>query len=711
MFKIKGSAKDGNPESSVPPDDEMVDSAILLDNNENNINAFQDPSITIQGPITRIEDLINVDAFDFPVLGTLGMSASKWVVQLKVKLREMGANGYSIYEWPEDLMNMFLAYPLSDIMEFDIQAAKYSETKKSYARSKEWKRVDVDGIFPDTDVTSVYIDTREPYEFLIEKFKTIFAAHPPFRNFFSAGMSGTRIQKQLFDIYVGMWTAREFVSMVVRASIPSDYWNDFAGVKILSAFFKRYSTLLTKFEWKDIGNLFENFNKYLHYDQTVQSVDSILSTAVDMKDVARHVGILDSLTPQHIQHYLYLQLISLFKAKISKSCDVSDDIFNLEELETLKPANLLTQESAKKVIASMLNHAQKYLPRQTESIGRLERLPNDQVTELRRKILEGTLSDEDQATVKTYEFLFTYSIEKRKNLEQEAEAQKAKKAKKQRKAERKQQKKMLAQQNQSPSLSLERGHSNTPPANAGSATQSTMLAEASTQPTITTSHTQPAMSTILPTRPAMNTITTNSVMNTPPMQPAMNNPPPTQPAMTIPFTQPATTHPAQSTINIAPSTQSAINTPTAQLVVSTIPTTQYGMDTIPITQSVTSTIPTTQPSHLPAPPRLPTSDPLSQPFASSITSVLPKESVATAVPISRSPSVSSTTFQSPFSHQSSLEPRETQNSEDLAGHKRKFNELENATKPTISPTPPPPQEPITTARVVRPTRRVLNPDF
>lgn len=614
------------------PVDEIVDSTILLNNNENSIeNPFRDASINIQEPINRIEDLINVDAFDFPVLGSLGVTASKWIVQLKLKLREMGANGYSLYDWPEDLMNMFLAYPLSDIMEFDIQAAKHAENNKNHAKPKEWKRVDTDGIFSDTDVTSVFIDTRGPYNFLNDKFKAVFEAYPPFHNFFSQGMSGTRIQKQLFDIYVGMWTAREFVSMVVRASIPSDYWNEFTDVKILSVFFDRFSTLLTKIEWKDLGNLFENFNKYLHYDQTELSVDSILETAVDMKDIAQQVRVLDSLTPQHIQHYLYLHLISLFKAKISKSCDVSDDIFNLESLETLRPPKLLTQESANKVLINMLKHAQKYLPRDAESSGHLARLPKPQVVELRRKILEGSLSDEDRILVKQYKFLFKYVIEKRKNLEmQEREGQKGKISLKQKKAGENQSLNITQQKHSSPRPS-HTSHSNTTPAIPVPVTQSTMITE-------------------------------------PTSQPAM---------VTIPTTQPAVSN-------------------TTQSVESSIPSQLYM---------------TTQHSQSSATPHQLTSEAVTQPFAPSITAILSKELVHTAVPISRSSSVSSTNFQSPYSHQSSLEPRETQNLEELARQKRKFNELENVTKTAISPTPPPPLEPSPTARVVRPTKRVLNPDF
>ena len=430
-LKIRGSARDGIGESSVPPQSERSSDPVSPPPPA--ISTASAHSKILPSQASAMEDIINVDEFVFPVLGNSEIMISDWVTQLKSKLRDMGANGYSIYNWPVNLVDRVLEHPLRDITQFEKRASAASKGR-SFSQANDWKQTDEDGIL-NTLVTDlvVYQTKNEPLDYLGIMFSRVLIEFPSFRSLFNANMSARSIQDRLYEIYVGMWTAREFVPMLISTAIPSDYWHKFSKVRILAEFFPVVEQLKNQMQWVETNEMFTTFSSLQsHRTLSSASLPEISSVGHDIKSIFGHINEIQKLSPKAIQHVLFLQLIDLLESKLVKFCDLGERYnINLQKYESLDPENLLTLESATKIVDEMLNYArdnQSEPFRVNEAIRKkpksgahthLRRLTDREFGDLRSKILNDTLSKADEEVVRTYSFAFKSIIKKKVKRDQE----------------------------------------------------------------------------------------------------------------------------------------------------------------------------------------------------------------------------------------------------------------------------------------------------
>lgn len=315
-----------------------------------------------------IEEIINVDKLEFPKLGNGQIPRSEWILKLKLRLKEFGANHYSLYKWPEELIDLVLAYPLATVLEFERKVVErnnsVSPPEEEHTLIKSWEVFDEDKILVPNYLKSSVESQADPLIVLRSMFLTVFTKFPAFKLFFSRQMSTQQIQKQLHDLYVGIWTARAFTQPLIDRSIPANYWSMFSHVKNLAEFFACVKDVEAKMEWQEFRNMFQGFLQVQtlsqQYKKSIRGRSNVDLPAfgIKIKSVLEEMKEFLGLPCEFIQHYMYVQLLESTADKLSRMYEnFKVDRFDIERFRSMRPSKLLTKKSTTAILREMRLHA------------------------------------------------------------------------------------------------------------------------------------------------------------------------------------------------------------------------------------------------------------------------------------------------------------------------------------------------------------------
>lgn len=451
MFQIKGLARNENPAESSFQEAEYNFEMTHTQENRRRDLALNSPTVKDSTAVAskkerQITDIAkDMTDLDFPVFGDPSIPRSEWISRLKEKLKEIGANGYSIYNWPKGLVAQFLEYPLTYILNFEQLADQNLCVTKPIVHPKEWLSVDTDFIL--TNQTGDYATHKykgSPYRLLSEHYESIIQSYPLFLSLFHPQMTAGAIQDQLYYLYMGMWTSKHSSRILVSKLIPSELWHKFGHDITLSEFFSITATLNTV-NWSDLDDAFQSQTEF----QSPLKLRSLSPEDTDVTIIREEVGKalngiqqLGEMSVQSLQHYMYVQTVKVLEEKLSKLCDIREvKKFNLQKYESLKKKRQLSYESTKLMAENMMAYADErqkaakreitpepqYVPAHelkqilrgwgaAKDTHRLPRLSRYTMNELHDKILNQTLTREDAETVKTYSFAFKSSLKRRRDL-------------------------------------------------------------------------------------------------------------------------------------------------------------------------------------------------------------------------------------------------------------------------------------------------------
>lgn len=462
-LKIRGSAREG----SVPlPDSLAIDSS----------GAPIDPSSTItegslvatQTPL-KVENIIQLESFKFPPLGSPTLAYGEWTRTLKMKLREMGANEYSLYNWPAPLVEMVLKIPLEEVVYFDKHYEAQERKEVVLPEISEWAVPDPDGILVGTEVeTVVESPALRPFEYLYQIMGDVFNRYPRFKALFHREMPVRVMRDKLYKIYLGMWMGRKLVSILKSKVIIPKSQNEFKTIHTLSDFFVTANKFEPRLKWQALTSLFTTFNEQLYVKHTSgpKTTEEVLKNANNVRSEVRSIGHLNGLDKGIAQQYLYFSAIQAMKDKLSKVCDMKKYLtqLNLNKYGSLHRSPPLTYEVTCKIINSMIDYAENHRPAIDPPLSRtsstktpqatmppskapsaeplpaaheptklapnypsslphsrsLPRLDDKQKAELRNKILADALTPAEEEIVQAYKFVFKYplmALQRRKEAE------------------------------------------------------------------------------------------------------------------------------------------------------------------------------------------------------------------------------------------------------------------------------------------------------
>lgn len=361
-FQIKGSALT----PAVASAGGLINKTITTGNDSNVVISHGLLHVGASG--CAIEDIINVDKLEFPKLGNGQIPRSEWTLKLKLRLKEFGANHYSLYKWPEELIDLVLAYPLTTVLEFESKVAERNNFISPPAEDdiviKSWEVFDDDKILVPSYLKSSIEGQADPLVVLRSMFSTVFAKFPAFKLFFSRQMSTQQIQKQLHDLYVGIWTARAFTQPLIDRSIPANYWPMFSHVKILADFFACVKDAEAKMEWQEFRNMFQGFLQVQVLSQQYQksirgrSKVDLPAFGIKIKRVLEEMKEFLDLPCEFIQHHMYVQLLESTADKLSRMYEKFEiDRFDIERFCSMRPSKLLTKKSTTAILREMRLYA------------------------------------------------------------------------------------------------------------------------------------------------------------------------------------------------------------------------------------------------------------------------------------------------------------------------------------------------------------------
>lgn len=302
--------------------------------------------------IDTMEELIKFDNLTFltPMDGSI--SASAWAVQLKLKLKQLGANHYCLYKWPPALMHSFVRYPLSTVLGFESEVIRRDKTAAVPPGHLEiirsWERTDNDKILCESRPSIVI--QADPLLVMCDIFPTVFKTYPEFKLFFTRQMSLKEIQEKLYQLYIGIWIASNTPYLLINHFMPTAFLPFFREVYSLSDFFKCLKDIDVKWKWLELENLFKRISQILKLGRPGTErgeINDPLVLAMAIKRILKETESFQDLSPEFIKHFNYVQLLGNVARRLGQLYEgYQEDRFDLESLRSMHPPKLLNKESA-----------------------------------------------------------------------------------------------------------------------------------------------------------------------------------------------------------------------------------------------------------------------------------------------------------------------------------------------------------------------------
>jgi hypothetical protein len=348
-LQIKGSARGSEaatPASGISTQSSIGNSTLAT------INLLPSAEAAAAAGIETMEELIKLDSLTFLTSVDGSISASAWALQLKLKLKQLGANHFCLYKWPPELMFLLLEHPLSTVLGFEREVVRRNEKASvppdHHESIRSWESVDNDKILCESQ-PSIIIQA-DPLLVLSDMFSSVFKEYPEFKLFFTRQMSPKEIQEKLYQLYVGMWVAKVTPRLLINHFMPTAFLPFFGKVDSLSDFFQCLKDIDVKWKWLELENLFKRITQMLKLGQPSMErgeINDTLVLAMAIKGILKETEHFRDLSPEFIRHFNYVQLLGNTARKLGQLYEgYKEDKFDLEALRSMHPPKLLTNESA-----------------------------------------------------------------------------------------------------------------------------------------------------------------------------------------------------------------------------------------------------------------------------------------------------------------------------------------------------------------------------